>query len=289
MSAPAPTPAQPTRRMQRLSVSHANALANFDQFIAALAGRRLVIFLDYDGTLTPIVSDPASALLAPETRKILERLHQNFTTGIITGRSLNKIQEFVNIPEFYYAGSHGFDIVGPHGTQIKNQVAVEFLTHLEQIRDTMKSQVADIPGAQVEDNVYSVSLHYRNVDAKYHERMTEIAHGAVAQHPQIKCNDGKMVFEFKPKIDWHKGKALVWLLEALGLDGRDDVFTIFIGDDTTDEDAFEVFHSKSNRNGVGIVVTDHSKPTGATFTLHDTKEVHEFLNKLADYGETKSS
>ncbi len=64
-----------------------------------------------------------------------------------------------------------------------------------------------------------------------------------------RCNQGKMVFEFKPKIDWNKGKALVWLLQALGLDEHEDVFTIYIGDDTTDEDAFEVFQMTDKRKG----------------------------------------
>lgn len=58
-----------------------------------------------------------------------------------------------------------------------------------------------------------------------------------------------MVFEFKPKIDWNKGKALVWLLQELGLDQHEDVFTIYIGDDTTDEDAFDVFRTSDKRKG----------------------------------------
>lgn len=58
-----------------------------------------------------------------------------------------------------------------------------------------------------------------------------------------------MVYEFKPKIDWNKGKALVWLLQTLGLDQQDDVYTIYIGDDTTDEDAFDVFRASQHRKG----------------------------------------
>lgn len=269
-------------RRARLSVSQANALTNFEHLREDMRSRRLVIFLDYDGTLTPIVCDPASAHLPLDTRATLQRLRARFITGIISGRSLSKIQQFVGIPELYYAGSHGFDIAGPNGTTIKNQVAVEFLAQLEQLRDSLMREISDIPGAAVEDNIYSVSLHYRNVAPELHDRVKAIAHGALAQHPQLRCNEGKMVFEYKPKIDWNKGKALVWLLQALGLDQLDDVFTIYIGDDTTDEDAFDVFRGKDNRRGVGIIVTDQSKPTGALYTLHDTVQVYQFLNKLAD-------
>ena len=98
-----------------------------------------------------------------------------------------------------------------------------------------------------------------------------------------------MVYEFKPKIDWNKGKALLWLLQALGLDEHDDVYTIYIGDDTTDEDAFRLFRAHYNRKGVGIVVTEESMSTDASFTLRDTNEVCEFLNRLIACGEQEKS
>lgn len=98
-----------------------------------------------------------------------------------------------------------------------------------------------------------------------------------------------MVYEFKPKIDWNKGKALLWLLQALGLDEHDDVYTIYIGDDTTDEDAFQLFQAHYNRKGVGIVVTEESKSTDASFTLRDTSEVCEFLNRLIACGDRERS
>jgi len=276
-------------RRQRLSISHANALENFSELQAHFQDRRLVVFLDYDGTLTPIVSDPASALLAPAMRDTINKLREKFITGVISGRSLDKIQKFVGIPQLYYAGSHGFDIAGPNGTSIKNQVAADYLDDLHQVRDGLAARIAGIPKADVEDNIFSVSMHYRNVDPKFHEEIAEIAHTVASEHPNIRCNQGKMVFEYKPKIDWNKGKALVWLLQALDLDQHDDVFTIYIGDDTTDEDAFDVFRSATNRNGVGIIVTEHSTSTGAYFTLQDTNEVCQFLNKLATHANAKES
>lgn len=160
-TAPSTTASAAADRRPRLSISHANALENFSELQALFRNHRLVVFLDYDGTLSPIVSDPASALLAPATRETLEKLHGKFTTGVITGRSLDKIQKFVDIPQLYYAGSHGFDITGPNGTSIKNQVAAEYLTDLHQVRDGLAQRVANIAKADVEDNMFSISLHFR--------------------------------------------------------------------------------------------------------------------------------
>lgn len=148
-------------RRSRLSVSHANALTNFDMLQSRFDGHQVVVFLDYDGTLTPIVSDPSKAVLSPVMKETLEQLRHLFITGVISGRSLDKIETFVGIPELYYAGSHGFDIAGPNGTAIKNQVATEYLTSLQQLRDELMQHVEEIDGAHIEDNRFSVSLHYR--------------------------------------------------------------------------------------------------------------------------------
>ncbi|KAL7694790.1 putative HAD-superfamily hydrolase, subfamily IIB, HAD superfamily [Plasmopara halstedii] len=268
---------------RRLSVTDANALVKFNELLAQFRDHRLVIFLDYDGTLTPIVNDPALALLSPATKDTLEKLRTKFTTGVISGRSLRKIQKFVGIPQLHYAGSHGFDIEGPDGTSIKNQVAEKFLPDVNALRDELKEQIKHIPGAEVEDNVFSISLHYRNVDPGLKTQISSLAHSVRDRYPLIRMNEGKMVYEYKPKMDWNKGKALLWLLQALGLDKQDNVFTIYIGDDTTDEDAFRLFQAPSKCKGVGIIVAEESLSTDASFTLRDTVEVRELLNRLVDH------
>ena len=91
-----------------------------------------------------------------------------------------------------------------------------------------------------------------------------------------------MVYEFKPKMEWDKGKALKWLLCALGLDCTDRVYTIYIGDDTTDEDVFGLF---PDLMGIGIRVTDAHVPTAAKLTLRNPDEVGMFLQKILDYGQ----
>lgn len=93
---------------------HPCVLTQFDRFAAAVAGKRLAVFLDYDGTLTPIVKNPEEAFMSEATRAIVRELAQLYPTAIISGRGREKVEEFVQLRELYYAGSHGMDIAGPH-------------------------------------------------------------------------------------------------------------------------------------------------------------------------------
>ena len=72
-------------------------------------------------------------------------------------------------------------------------------------------------------------------------------------------------------IRWDKGKALEFLLSALGFaDADDDVFPIYVGDDRTDEDAFKVLRKRGQ--GVGILVSKHPKDTSASYSLQEPAE-----------------
>lgn len=111
-----------------------------------------------------------------------------------------------------------------------------------------------------------------------------IVEDVLSQFPNIKRNNGKMVYEFKPNMEWNKGKAVKWLLQTLGLENPKEFCTIYVGDDTTDEDVFALFADDPNTSGVGILVTEHSATTKATLTLRNPNEVSLFLQKLLEYG-----
>lgn len=96
-----------------MQVEHPCILASFDRFLSLASGKRLVVFLDYDGTLTPIVSDPDLALISESMRGTVKRVAQTFPTAIISGRGRKKVESFVQLDELFYAGSHGLDIKGP--------------------------------------------------------------------------------------------------------------------------------------------------------------------------------
>lgn len=98
-----------------------------------------------------------------------------------------------------------------------------------------------------------------------------------AVHRELRRLDGKKVYELLPNIDWDKGKAVIWLLETLGLESRSGgIRPIYIGDDSTDEDAFRALEQR----GIGILVSDQSQPTAAHYSLYDPAGVERFLRAL---------
>jgi len=235
--------------------------------------RQLALFLDYDGTLTPIVSHPEKALLPDSMRQALQSLVMHAPVATLSGRDLDDVRQRVNIDAIVYAGSHGFDIAGPRG--LRKEIATEFLSKLDVIEKELGKQLAEIAGAHVERKRFSIAAHYRNVNASDIPKVERAVSEVVARHRELRKMDGKKVYELLPDIDWDKGKAVLWLLENLGLE-RAKVRPIYIGDDRTDEDAFRAL----GQRGVGILVSEQPRPTSASYSLKDPTEVERFLREL---------
>ncbi|HEV3098582.1 MAG TPA: trehalose-phosphatase [Candidatus Udaeobacter sp.] len=248
-----------------------SALKNVQQI--APHGRRPAIFLDYDGTLTPIVSHPEKALLSDSMRQALQSLVMHAPVAILSGRDLDDVRQRVNIGAIVYAGSHGFDIAGPRG--LRKEMATEFLSKLDMIEEELGKQLAGIPGARLERKRFSIAAHYRNVNESDIHKVERAVSEVAARHRELRKMDGKKVYELLPDIDWDKGKAVLWLLENQGLE-RAKVRPIYIGDDRTDEDAFRAL----GQRGVGILVSEQPRPTSASYSLKDPTEVERFLREL---------
>jgi trehalose-phosphatase len=238
------------------------------------------IFLDYDGTLTPIVSQPEDAVLSDAMRGVLKDLAGRCTVAILSGRDLPDVKEKVGIGDLVYAGSHGFDISGPEGLQITSQQGTSFLPMLDSAQKDLNQQLSDIPGAMVERKTFSIAVHYRNVEPERASEVSNIVNRIHADYPELRQSEGKKVLELQPRIDWNKGKALLWLLHKLDLD-RPDVVPLYIGDDVTDEDAFKALPDR----GIGIVVQEKPRPTAAQYRLKNTDEVYRFLNWVLGIGD----
>jgi len=251
-----------------------SALTHVDEILTARV-RPIAVFLDYDGTLTPIVARPEEAVLQGQMRNNLHRLARACPVAIVSGRDLPDVRARVGLEEVIYAGSHGFDIAGPGGLRHENPAAQSCLPLLDQAEPELRAKCAAIPGAQIERKKYSIAIHYRNVPENRVPEIEVLVNEVAGQHPNLRRRSGKKVFELQPDIDWHKGRAVLWLLEVMKLDDP-DVLPLYIGDDQTDEDAFEAL----SHRGVGIVVRDEARPTAACYALANPAEVSSFLALL---------
>src|SRR5437763_9844197 len=131
--------------------------------VQKIAGRsvQLAVFLDYDGTLTAIVTDPKKALLSDSMRETLRALVMRASVAVLSGRDLDDVRKRVAIETIVYAGSHGFDIAGPRGLQ--RQEAREFLPALDVTEKELREKLDGIAGGMIERKCFSIAVHYRNV------------------------------------------------------------------------------------------------------------------------------
>src|SRR6266481_4361831 len=252
-----------------------SALNLVDEIIAGASGKRPSVFLDYDGTLTPIVSRPEDAWLPESMRETLGSLAARVPVAILSGRDLNDVRGRVLVDGIVYAGSHGFDIAGAGG--LRRELGAAYLPVLDAAQTELREAHDEIQGAQLERKHLSVAAHYRNVNENDAFRVALAVDAVAARHRELRKMDGKKVYELLPDIDWNKGKAVLWLLETLKLE-RGKVLPIYIGDDRTDEDAF----SALEKRGVAILVSEQPQVTAASYWLHNPEEVEEFLQKVAD-------
>lgn len=244
----------------------------------------ILLLSDYDGTLTPIVSRPDEAILSTEVREKLHALAEkpSFSIGIISGRSLSEIKTMVGIEGIYYAGNHGFEIEGP-GLRFVSPVARAAQTVIQDLVRQLSIKLGGIKGVIVEDKGLSLSIHYRLVKEGEENQVADIFRKVTApllSEGKIRVTSGKKVWEVRPPIDWHKGKAVEAIIKELkSLLKLEQLLTIYLGDDTTDEDAFMVVHPPQ---GWSIYVGEENPSSNAGYFLNSTAEVMTFLSRLPE-------
>jgi alpha,alpha-trehalase len=257
-----------------------SAFESMEEITGAIGSKKLLVSLDYDGTLTPIVARPDLAVLSEEMREVVSELAKYCTVAVISGRDLGDVRQLVGIPSIFYAGSHGFDIAGPENVHLTSQQGEDFLPALDRAERSLHNLLDRIPGILIERKRFSIAVHYRQVREDRVLGVENSVDKVLEEHTDLRKGRGKKVFEIQPKMDWHKGKALLWLLEALNLNEA-GVLPIYIGDDVTDEDAFKVLQGC----GIGIVVRDSDsvglkRVSAAHYALNSPGDVHAFLQRL---------
>jgi trehalose 6-phosphate phosphatase len=241
---------------------------------SAARGKRLFLFLDYDGTLVPIRKTPELAILRPSRRRILERLSREAFVGIVSGRSLADIRRLVAIPGLAYIGNHGFEIsygrrhwLHPETTKIQKA--------LKDVLKGIRRRTKGFAGVLLEDKGVTASVHYRLLAAVQFPKLREIVEREIRRrHRELTLTEGKKVLEIRPKVKWGKGRGVLALCPWFH--SEKDALRMYIGDDQTDEDAFKALA----RGGITILV-GRQRQTHARHRLADVNAVWRLLKTLA--------
>nr|MBU1327884.1 trehalose-phosphatase [Candidatus Omnitrophota bacterium] len=245
-----------------------------------LKNKFIFLFLDYDGTLTPIAQSPDKAIISRKTIEILGGLSKipHCKVAIISGRALKDIKKKIGLEEIIYAGNHGLEIDGPK-VKFKTPISLKYIIVLKKIKTILKKKLSKIRGVIIEDKGLTLSVHYRLVNTKDAWLVKTIFHEALAYYivsNKIKTRPGKKVLEIRPVLEWDKGKIVLWLIARLKFVlGKKPFVPIYIGDDITDEDAFRALKNKGLTVFVGNPGNSHAK-----YYLRNTQEVSEFLEQI---------
>ncbi|MFP4660851.1 MAG: trehalose-phosphatase [Halanaerobiales bacterium] len=284
-----------------------------------ISNKSLFLFLDYDGTLAPFKESPGRAVPLSGVKSVLNDLIQidDIFISIISGRTLDSLNDLIDIPNINYIGTHGLEIkisnkynnsstpsiiypdvelyntgsdsgdslssISNMDKNTRNQVQESIQRVLEKTRSYFKYLKNKHTGIKYEDKKYILTLHYPssfevNTVVNYLQSLTA--------EKEVEILKGRKVIEIRPR-GWHKGKAVKYIIEEIlypylrensdpGNEiNKEDYLTIYIGDDTTDEDAFREI------DGISIYVKNEGNlKTEADFYLNNPGDVLECLTLI---------
>jgi trehalose 6-phosphate phosphatase len=241
-----------------------------------------VLFLDYDGTLAPIVADPTVAQMTMAMQHALTVLaqHPRYCVGIVSGRALADLRMRIGERGLYLVGNHGLEIEGPR-IRYQHPDVWRLRPELNALVQAITGDLEAIPGAWVEDKGLTLSVHFRRVPAARVPEVTThlLKHASPGiDAGRLALRTGKAVLEIRPRVQWTKGEAVRWILEQIRMERPTaSRLALYLGDDDTDEDAFRILASA----GVGIVVGSDRRGSAAHYYVQSTEEVEQLLTVLS--------
>lgn len=253
-----------------------SALDLVPELAAKAAERPVAVFLDFDGTLSPIVERPAEARLSAAMREALRELGSRCPVYVVSGRNLADVRARVDLPGIGYAGSHGFDFAAADGQEWHHPDAMGFMADLDGAEAGLREQLSAVRGIEIERKRFSVAVHFRRANPSEIATIEVAVNEVLDRHRRLTDVPGKMVHDLRPDLSWDKGRSVLWMLDRLGLSGG-RALPVYVGDDITDEDAFAAVE----RSGIGIRVGDPDAASHAKYMLRDADEVLEFLEVLS--------
>lgn len=235
--------------------------------------RRILIATDFDGTLCPIVEMPSEARLAPVTLEVLRhvRSSRRIVLAAISGRALADVRRRLPL-DIIFAGNHGLEIDGG-GMAFEHSEARQLRPSMARACEALTGILHQWPSAWVEDKGMSATLHFRKVEQRQHSSLLFAARRAVgAIGRDLALHVGRLALEIRPKVQWDKGRALLYIQEKAGPFDA----CICLGDDRTDEAMF-----RANAGQVNIRV-GRGQDTAANYYLPDPAGVAIFLSHVVD-------
>lgn len=220
----------------------------------------LLVATDFDGTLAPIVDDPAAATADREALVALRRLASLDQThvAIVSGRSLADLVQLTGDPP-------DVRLVGSHGSEFEPDFAGTLPVRTLALRDRLEGELAAIAerfeGAQVETKSVGAAFHFRRVDPTRHAEAQAAVLDGPGRLDDVHVRTGKCVVELCV-VATHKGNALETLRQRVGASAA-----VFAGDDVTDEDAFATLR------GPDLAVKVGPGATCAALRVDDTRAV----------------
>lgn len=237
------------------------------------AARRLLVTLDFDGTLAALAGTPGEAALRPEFRLALRALAASPRTSvfILSGRALAGLRAAVGIRGLYYGGNHGMELSGP-GFSWRDKAAARCRASVAGLAAALRRRFPAGTGVLVEDKGFSASVHYRKIKVPYRAAFTKHLRDLAAKPPAgLRCGRGHRVYEFRPVKAPHKGDAVLKIGRRLRAD-----FFFAAGDDITDEDMFGALAGRGVTLRVGC-----GRATKASYCLKEQEEMLRVLRFLA--------
>lgn len=262
---------------------------------------RVVLFLDYDGTITPITERPELAVLPTETRELLREISslKKYVVCVVSGRSLEDVKRLVGIGGIYYVGNHGLEAEGPRISMV-NLKALKTDSIIAELHKKLSDELKHIKGVLVEDKTITLAVHYRLVEEGDVAEVRDIFSRVVQPYvlgSGVKTAENKKTLEVLPDVGWDKGRMVANILDLLrytaSLPPKIEwspihgillclpptgpyVLPVYIGDDSTDEDAFRVLGG----HGITVLVSEEARESHARYYVKNVGEVVRVLKIL---------
>lgn len=239
----------------------------------------VLLLLDFDGTLAPIVDRPADARLLPESAAALRRLSslRSCTLGFLSGRPLADLRRLVSLPACYYAGNCGIEWEGPGFGPLRGALSAAAREQLRDTRELLARQIGSFPGAFVEDKGFSIAIHYRLVSPRLIAQLENCLASFVATLAAgLRASPGKMALDIRPAGAPDKGSAVRAISRRVERTLDAAPLTLFFGDDECDEAAFE----SVGPFGWPVFVGRPEAASHAACYVEGPREVADFLGRV---------